>query len=150
MADYPDIAVRGSVDNVRNLATQAFAADKFRVTWESQVKGKAERGSKGMNIAFGALAQHDAMDSRSLLVPTAPSCALPVRERLVGRNAGTNEGQGPMEPNRERDVLLVPTARPSHRRECREGVRAVTVRTRVRHSTRCGRSCSKATGPSAW
>ena len=62
MADYADIAVRGSVENVRNLVTQAFAANGFQVTWPSGMKGKAEKGSKGMNIAFGALAQYYAVD----------------------------------------------------------------------------------------
>ncbi len=62
MADYADIAVRGSVENVRNLVTQAFAANGFRVSWASAMKGKAEKGSKGMNIAFGALAQYYAVE----------------------------------------------------------------------------------------
>ena len=47
MADYADIAVRGSVDNVRNLVTQAFGANKFQVSWESPTEGKAERAAKG-------------------------------------------------------------------------------------------------------
>jgi hypothetical protein len=55
---YTDIAVRGSVDNVRNLVQTAFAAQGFDVNWAGPVKGKAEKGSKGMNIAFGALAQY--------------------------------------------------------------------------------------------
>src|SRR5947209_19516395 len=62
MADYADIAVRGSVENVRNLVTQAFAANGFQVTWASATKGKAEKGSKGMNIAFGALSQYYAVE----------------------------------------------------------------------------------------
>jgi hypothetical protein len=62
VADYTDIAVRGSVDNVRNLVTQAFAANGFQATWASATKGKAEKGSKGMNIAFGALAQYYAVE----------------------------------------------------------------------------------------
>lgn len=75
MADYADIAVRGSVDNVRNLVTQAFGANKFQVSWESSTKGKAEKGSKGMNIAFGALAQYYAAEFEVFRVPTVPSCA---------------------------------------------------------------------------
>jgi hypothetical protein len=62
MADYSDIAVRGSVDNVRNLVTQAFAANRFQVSWDSPTKGRAEKGSKGMNLAFGALAQYYAVE----------------------------------------------------------------------------------------
>src|SRR2546426_7604964 len=52
----------GSVENVRNLVTQAFAANGFQVTWASATKGKADKGSKGMNIAFGALAQYYAVE----------------------------------------------------------------------------------------
>ena len=62
MADYTDIAVKGSVDNVRNLVTQVFAANGFQVSWAAATKGKAEKGSKGMNLAFGALAQYYAVD----------------------------------------------------------------------------------------
>ena len=47
MADYTDIAVKGSVDNVRNLVTQVFAANGFQVSWAAATKGKAEKGSKG-------------------------------------------------------------------------------------------------------
>jgi hypothetical protein len=49
-----DIAVRGSIDNVRNLVQTAFGAQGFAVNWAGPMKGKAEKGSKGMNIAFGA------------------------------------------------------------------------------------------------
>jgi len=69
MADYADIAVRGSVDNVRNLVTQAFAANNFQVSWESPPKGTAEKGSKGMNIALGALAQYYAVEFEVLPGP---------------------------------------------------------------------------------
>lgn len=62
MADYADFAVQGSVDNVRNWVTQAFGANQFQVSWESPTQGKAEKGSKGMNIAFGALAQYYAVE----------------------------------------------------------------------------------------
>ncbi|MGI0149954.1 MAG: hypothetical protein ACREDF_10560, partial [Thermoplasmata archaeon] len=62
IVDYADIAVRGSVDNIRNLVTHAFGANEFHVSWESPTKGKAEKGRKGMNIAFGALAQYYAVE----------------------------------------------------------------------------------------
>ena len=57
MAKYADITVKGSVENIRNLAQQAFASNGFSVNWETPSKGKAEKGSKGANIAFGGFAQ---------------------------------------------------------------------------------------------
>jgi hypothetical protein len=62
MAKCADIAVRGSVDNIRNLAQQALTSNGFDVRWENQTKGRAEKGSKGANIALGVLAQHYAVD----------------------------------------------------------------------------------------
>ncbi len=62
MTNYADIAVRGSVDNVQQLVQGAFAANKFNVGWASALKGRAEKGSKGMNLALGALAQYYAVD----------------------------------------------------------------------------------------
>ncbi len=62
MTNYADIAVVGSVQNVQNLVQAAFAAHKFRVGWASATKGKAEKGSRGANLALGALAQYYAVD----------------------------------------------------------------------------------------
>lgn len=59
---YTDIVVRGSVDNVRNLVQTAFGAQGFEVDSAGPMKGKAEKGSKGMNIAFGPLAQYYGVD----------------------------------------------------------------------------------------
>lgn len=42
--------------------THAFDANAFHVTWETATRGKAEKGSKGMNLAFGALAQYYAVE----------------------------------------------------------------------------------------
>jgi len=58
MAKYADIVVKGALDNIRNLTHQAFMSNGFDVSWESQTKGKAEKGSKGANIMLGVLAQH--------------------------------------------------------------------------------------------
>jgi hypothetical protein len=57
MAKYAEITVKGSSENLRNLAHQALASDGFNVTWESPSKGKAEKGSLGANIALGGFAQ---------------------------------------------------------------------------------------------
>lgn len=62
MVSYADIAVKGSVQNVQNLAQTAFVANGFTVKWESPTMGKAEKGRKGMNIAFGAFAQYYGVD----------------------------------------------------------------------------------------
>jgi len=62
MTSYADIVVKGSVENVQNLVTHAFAASGFAVKWAAPTKGKAEKGSKGANIALGALAQYYAVE----------------------------------------------------------------------------------------
>lgn len=55
---YSDIAVRGPLDNVRNLVQTAFGAQGFEVDWVGPTQGKADRGGRGMSIALGALAQY--------------------------------------------------------------------------------------------
>lgn len=62
VTNYADIAVRGSVENVQQLVQSAFVANQFSVSWASAVKGKAEKGSKGLNLALGALAQYYGID----------------------------------------------------------------------------------------
>ncbi len=62
MTNYADIGVMGSIQNVQNLVQAAFTSNKFNVSWESPTKGKAEKGSRGANIAFGALAQYYAVN----------------------------------------------------------------------------------------
>ena len=58
MASYTDIAVKSAVQNVQNLVQHAFAANGFEVKWENATKGLAEKGSKGVNLMLGALAQY--------------------------------------------------------------------------------------------
>ena len=58
MAKYADIAVKGSVENIQNLALQAFTSNGFTIQWDGPTKGKAQKGSKGANILLGAMAQH--------------------------------------------------------------------------------------------
>lgn len=62
MTKYADIAVRGSVQSVQQLVQGGFTAHGFRVQWQGLTKGKAEKGSKGKNIALGALAQYYAVE----------------------------------------------------------------------------------------
>jgi len=61
LAKYADIAVRGSVENIQNLVLQAFTSNGFTVQWDSALKGKADKGSKGANILLGAAAQRHAV-----------------------------------------------------------------------------------------
>lgn len=82
MTNYADIAVRGSVENVQQLVQSAFVANQFAVSWASALKGKAERGSKGMNLAFGALSQYYGIDFE--IYPGPDSAVL----RLYQANSG--------------------------------------------------------------
>ena len=83
---YTDIAVRGSIDNVRNLVQAAFGAQGFEVNWASTANGKAEKGSKGLNIAFGALAQYYGVDFE--IGSTSDGAVL----RLIKANTGWASG----------------------------------------------------------
>ena len=82
MTNYADIAVRGSVENVQQLVQTAFVSNKFAVSWASAVKGRAEKGSKGLNLALGALAQYYAIDFE--IYPGADNAVL----RLYQANSG--------------------------------------------------------------
>jgi len=71
LAKYADIAVRGSVENIQNLVLQAFTSNGFTVQWDSALKGKADKGSKGANILLGAAAQHHAVAFEITRLPKA-------------------------------------------------------------------------------
>ena len=100
MTKYADFAVRGSMDNIRNLAQQAFASNGFDVRWESQIKGRAEKGSEGANIALGVLAQHYAVDFEILTTTEGGTL------RLVKTGSGMAEGLlGMRKVNKQFDLL---------------------------------------------
>ncbi len=100
MAKYADIEVKGSVDNIRNLAQQAFASSGFEVKWEGQVKGRAEKGSKGANIALGVLAQHYSVDFEILRAAEGGTL------RLVKSGSGMAGGLlGMRKANKQFDLL---------------------------------------------
>lgn len=82
MTSYADIVVRGSVENVQNLVTHAFAASGFAVKWAAPTKGKAEKGSKGANLMLGALAQYYGIDFE--IYPAQNAATL----RLLKANTG--------------------------------------------------------------
>jgi len=97
---YTDIGVKGAVQNVQNLVQQAFAANGFQVRWDSAVKGKAEKGGKGMNIAFGALAQYFGIDFE--IYPQQDAATL----RLIKENTGWAGGAiGAMRVSKQFDQI---------------------------------------------
>ena len=100
MAKYADIAVKGSVENIRNLTQQAFSSNGFDVKWDSQLKGRAEKGSKGANIALGVLAQHYAVDFEILMASDGGTL------RLVKTGSGMAGGLlGMRKVNKQFDLL---------------------------------------------
>lgn len=82
MAAYTDILVKAPLESVQSYVQQAFVANGFRVSWEGPQKGKAEKGSRGANIALGALAQYYAIDFG--ILPSSGGTAL----RLLQANSG--------------------------------------------------------------
>ena len=81
--NYTDIFVLGSLDNVKQAVQQAFEYNKFKVQWQSDFAGKATKGTKGMNIAFGAFAQYYEIDFQNMSARDG-SIAL----RLIQSNTG--------------------------------------------------------------
>lgn len=59
---YVDMLVEKPIQNVKQAVQQVFEQNGFNVRWNEQYTGKATRGSKGMNIAFGVFAQHYEVD----------------------------------------------------------------------------------------
>ena len=53
-----DIAVTGDPASARTAAQRALEARKFRVSWQDEWTGVAERGNKVANAVVGALAQY--------------------------------------------------------------------------------------------
>lgn len=53
-----DITVKGDPASARDAAVRALEARKFKITWEHEWSGTAERGSKVLNAIAGALAQY--------------------------------------------------------------------------------------------
>ncbi|HEU0132798.1 MAG TPA: hypothetical protein VFQ85_17600 [Mycobacteriales bacterium] len=55
---YVDIAVRLEPQAARERAVQELEARKFRLAWQDEWYGVAEKGSKGLSLVLGALAQY--------------------------------------------------------------------------------------------
>jgi hypothetical protein len=64
----------------------AVGAHGFEVNWAGRKKGKAKKGSKGMNIAFGALTQYYGVDFE---IGSTPDGAV---LRLIRANTGWADG----------------------------------------------------------
>src|SRR3972149_1848938 len=82
MTNYADVVVRSSVENVQNLVNHTFGENGFKVGWAEATKGKAEKGSKRMNIAFGAFAQYNGIDFE----------ILPAQDNVILRLYQANSG----------------------------------------------------------
>jgi len=86
MTLYTDILVRSPPESVQNYVQQAFVANEYRITWDGPQQGRAEKGSRGANIALGAFAQYYAIDFR--LGPGPGGTTL----RLLQSNSGAVGG----------------------------------------------------------
>lgn len=118
MTSYADIAVKGAVENVQNLVQGAFAANGFRVQWAGSTKGKAEKGSKGANIALGALSQYYGIDFE--IYPAEDAATL----RLIKSNTGWVGGiWGASKVNKQFEQLSDMIAAWFHQQGILQGVR---------------------------
>lgn len=60
--DYTDIYVNAPIQNVQQMVQQVFHQNGFKIDWKGQYAGKAKKGSKGANVALGALASYYEID----------------------------------------------------------------------------------------
>jgi hypothetical protein len=59
---YTDIFIKSTKEHAQQLTQQVFQQNGFNIKWSSPDAGKATKGSKGKNIAFGALSQYYEID----------------------------------------------------------------------------------------
>ncbi|MBM4250316.1 MAG: hypothetical protein FJ149_13050 [Euryarchaeota archaeon] len=69
MVQWTDLYIIGTVPDAQMALAQAFQANGFTVQWMDPYRGKATRGSKGMNVAFGAMAQYYEQDFQIMVAP---------------------------------------------------------------------------------
>jgi hypothetical protein len=55
---YVDVSVRLDAAAARDRAAQELESRKFRVTWENEWYGVAERGNKALSLVVGVFAQY--------------------------------------------------------------------------------------------
>ena len=85
--EYTDIFIAGQPPHVQQTVLQVFTQSGFSVELSSTYTGKARRGSAGMNIMFGALAQYYEVDFQILTLPDGT-----VVLRLIKMNTGLAGG----------------------------------------------------------
>jgi hypothetical protein len=68
-----DLVVTGDPSRARATVAQEMAARGFRLTWADEWTAVAERGSKGANVALGALAQYFKVGLRVMSAGTGNS-----------------------------------------------------------------------------
>jgi hypothetical protein len=66
---YTDIFVASPPENIQNMLQHVFYQNQFTIQWQSHAVGKAQRGSKGANIALGALSQYYEIDFQIMSLP---------------------------------------------------------------------------------
>jgi len=59
---YTDIYVAANMQYVQTCIQQIFQYANYTIQWKDQFSGTATRGSKGMHIAFGAVAEYSEVD----------------------------------------------------------------------------------------
>jgi len=87
VVEYTDIFVSAPIENVKEMVQQVFQQNEFKVEWSSEYDGKASRGSKGKNIAFGAWAQYHEIDFKIFTAPDKP-----VAVRVIRSTSGLTGG----------------------------------------------------------
>ena len=88
-AESVDLAVRVPPDEAREAAVAELTRLGFTVAFTDAWHGVAERGSKGMNVAFGAMAQYFRIDVHLLVGPGGETLI-----RLIRAKTGYFTGGG--------------------------------------------------------
>lgn len=85
--DYFDLIVDGPFQNVQQMLQNFFYHNGFRIIWHNPYYGIAERGSKGLNVVGGALAQYYEIQFQLIVMPDQSICV-----RLFKGNFGALGG----------------------------------------------------------
>lgn len=99
---YTDIFVASPPQNIQNMLQHVFYQNRFNVQWHSHSAGKAHRGSKGANIALGALSQYYEIDFEIMVMPDKSFAV-----RLFKSNSGWWGGAiGAMKVSKQYDSVV--------------------------------------------
>ena len=80
---YTDIFVDCPPAEIQRMIQQVFHQNMFDVLWHSPSAGKAYRGSKGKNLALGAVSQYYEIDFQIFALPERTMAV-----RLIKSNTG--------------------------------------------------------------